>query len=120
MAAVSVDERAVARDDGLLESETCKTSEGTIFRTARAVLVMALIAALVVDLTIIVFGGEDKKVVGELNVGGRLDFEGDNARGRDVFATAGIGGGGGGICSRAEATAVFLVLLFLGMTRRTD
>lgn len=71
-----------------------------------------------VDLTIIVFGGEDKKVVGELDVGGRLDFEGDNARGRDVFATAGIGGGG--ICSRAEATAAFLVLLFLGMTRRTD
>lgn len=119
VAAVSVDERAVARDEGLLESETGKTSEGIIFRTIRVVLVVALMPALMVGLTIIVFGG-DEKVVGELDVGGRLDFEGDNARGRDVFATAGIGGGGGGICSRAEATAVFLVLLFLGMTRRAD
>lgn len=71
-----------------------------------------------VDLTTTVVGGEDKKAVGGLKVGGRLDFEGDNARGRDVFATAGIGGGG--ICSRAETAAVFLAPLFLGTTRRAD
>lgn len=53
-----------------------------------------------------------------MDVGGRLDFDGDKAKGRDEFAAEGTGGGG--ICSRAEAVVVFLVVLFLGTTRRAD
>lgn len=96
--------------------ETCEPLE--TFRTAReGALVLDLVAVLMRDFTVTIAEGEEENI-GELEVGGRLDFEGDRARGRDVFATTGMGGGG--ICSRAEAAAVFLAALFLGTTRRAD
>lgn len=116
VAAVSVDERFVARDEGRLELETSESLEGTMFR---GVLVVVLVVVLIGGFTVIVVGGDEQnKSIGELGVGGRLGFEGDRARARDVFATVGIGGGG--ICSRAEVAAVFLAVLFLGTTRRAD
>lgn len=63
MTAVSVDERVVARDEVLLELETCEPLEGIIFRIVRVGALVVLVESLVEDLTavLVVVGEEDSK-----------------------------------------------------------
>lgn len=106
MKVASKDERVVAREEDRLEDVIEGGLEGIFLITRAGALEVAFLLVLV---------KEDERVDAE----GRLGFEGDRARRRDVFAVAGIGGGG--ICSRAETTAeVFLVTLFFWTTRRVD
>lgn len=103
MKVASKDERVVAREEDRLEDAIEGGLEGIFLITRAGALEVVFLLVLV---------EEDGRVDAE----GRLGFEGERARGRGVFAVAGIGGGG--ICSRAET--VFLVTLFFWTRRRVD